>query len=445
MAKEQSHSASTNATQGSCVECSVSINRRVQYVFKTGLWNEPLSSEKKLRIPVVIAVDGKAKPEFAKGTKDINAYKPLDVWVQPGQKVGLFLNSDAVPGRQKAEVFQITPNERNVVVIVNERRKVFGELDKPKFVATKRDQHGLEYDEYEATLTGDVWKKVTHKFSAEEAKTLIPASVQSSVKDAVLSIYDGRCKGSLDVLTAKGVVRVHFEDALNPKESITGFNMYSDGLPRVHPNAWLAVIEAAMEANIREVKTSSAWRPLLGSIAHRTGLALDVTYVDGAHINRQGLTPVDVAKHKHSPYVSSKEKELFAKKEEADAGVVRTAKQVKDLEQRLSKVPAGDPRREDFVRELRAARLANQEAKDVQRDAVKAWSDEKDAHEPERVKSFRKYLLRCECVRQVFDPWFMDANAHDNQEPAPNMQKSANEALHANHLHITVKTPGLSV
>ena len=55
---------------------------------------------------------------------------------------------------------------------------------------------------------------------------------------------------------------------------------------------------------------------------------------------------------------------------------------------------------DDLVRELRAARLANQEAKGVQRDAVKAWSDEKDAHEPERVKSFRKYLLSCECVRE---------------------------------------------
>ena len=30
------------------------------------------------------------------------------------------------------------------------------------------------------------------------------------------------------------VVRVHFEDALNPKESITGFNLYSDGLPHAY-------------------------------------------------------------------------------------------------------------------------------------------------------------------------------------------------------------------
>jgi hypothetical protein len=357
----------------------------------------------------------------------------------------LFLNSDAVPGRQKAEVFQITPNERNVVVIVNERRKVFGELDKPKFVATKRDQKGFEYDEYEATLTGDVWKKVTHKFTAEEAKSLIPASVPQSVRYAVLSIYDGRCKGALDVLTQKGVVRVRFEDADNPRDNISGFNMYSDGLPRVHPTAWLAVIDAATEAGVREVKTSSAWRPLLGSIAHRTGLALDVSYIDNVQFNRQGLTAADIAKHKHSTYVTDKEKELFARKTQADANWAKHESQLKLLQARLAKTRPDDPRRDEVENELADATAEGRAVQLERQKATDAWNREKDAREPELVKSFRRYLLKCDCVRQVFDPWFMDGNAHDNQEPVPNTQQTGNETLHANHLHITVKTPGLSI
>ena len=42
-------------------------------------------------------------------------------------------------------------------------------------------------------------------------------------------------------------------------------------------------------------QTRQCVAPLLGSIAHRTGLALDVTYVDLVLNQPAGLTPVDVA------------------------------------------------------------------------------------------------------------------------------------------------------
>jgi hypothetical protein len=57
------------------------------------------------------------------------------------------------------------------------------------------------------------------------------------------------------------------------------------------------------------------------------------------------------------------------------------------------------------------------------------------------VKNFRTSLLACQCVSQVFDPWFMDRNTHDKIAPLPNLQKDHNETLHADHLHITIANP----
>jgi len=46
-------------------------------------------------------------------------------------------------------------------------------------------------------------------------------------------------------------------------------------------------------------------------------------------------------------------------------------------------------------------------------------------------------------VKQLFDPWYMDANTADNIPAAPNEQReaNANERTHNNHLHITVLEP----
>jgi hypothetical protein len=74
-------------------------------------------------------------------------------------------------------------------------------------------------------------------------------------------------------------------------------------------------------------------------------------------------------------------------------------------------------------------------------DAEAAWNAERDKNEPEGVRLFRGSLMKCRCVAQLFDPWFMDDNNLDNTRGKPNMQKTGNETLHAHHLHITVSEP----
>lgn len=440
MAKEQSHTATLNDTPNSCVTCQVSISRRVRYVFKTGLWPNPKDSEKKLTIPVVAALNGRIKPENAKKTDTAVSNVPFDVWAEPGQKVSLFLNSDAVVGRRKNAVFEVTPTRRNITVTILEKRGKLGELDTPKLVATKTDDKGAEYDEYEAILSGDTWKKVSHKYNAAEAETLIPKATPVAIRSAVLSLYNGGCKGSLSVpATGKfAALTVTFDGNDNARDNLTEFDLHADGLTRVHPQAWIAVIEAAQQAGVSKLKTTSAWRPMLGAIVHRSGMGLDVGYLDGTHLRRKGLLAKDKVL---DPAVTSKERDLFAAKEVAEKEAAVAKAKFTALENELKKGRGDAPVLEaKLKRELKEADSVNKGASTRAREAAKAWNDERDAHEPNVVKSFRSHLLHCECVVQVFDPWFMDGNTKDDLAPQPNQQKSGNDLLHATHLHVTVAT-----
>lgn len=67
-----------------------------------------------------------------------------------------------------------------------------------------------------------------------------------------------------------------FNNAIGAGETVT----ISDVLSRTHPLAYKGVIEAAWKSGIDIVTISSTWRPMLGSILHRMGVAIDVTLVD---------------------------------------------------------------------------------------------------------------------------------------------------------------------
>ena len=83
-------------------------------------------------------------------------------------------------------------------------------------------------------------------------------------------------------------------------------------------------------------------------------------------------------------------------------------------------------------------------ATEKQEKAKNTWSDELEKNQPASVKLFRGSLMKCTCVNQLFDPWYMDDNTHDKIAPVPNTQtkdgkNESNETLHAHHLHITVE------
>jgi hypothetical protein len=292
-------------------------------------------------------------------------------------------------------------------------------------------------DKCDAALTGNVWMRFSHRYTPDEVASRLPAGTSAEAARAVQSIYQGLRTGLLTVQRTEPQgqaqqVSLHFptDKSDNCYSNITGFDMLSDGLTRVHPSGYASVINAALDNGVGSVKMSSCWRPMLGSIAHRVGLGLDVNFLDAVRINRQELQTKTgkppAGKQDADDNVSEDEKRFYK--------AWRAAKQEREVAEkerdRLRKVGTDEEKTasEDELKRAQEAEVA----------ASKAWNKERDKHEPPKVKAFRESLYTCPCVSQLFDPWFMDGNTRDAVPATPNAQLDKNETLHAHHLHLTV-------
>lgn len=268
------------------------------------------------------------------------------------------------------------------------------------------------------------------------------------VTDAVLGIY---------AVLDRAALKVTFSDSENPRDNITRYTLLADGLPRVHPGGYAALFNAALDNGIESLNVTSCWRPLLGSIAHRAGLGLDVNYVGKTRMNRQelrasleGRKPRGTGNGNDADNVSDAEVVAFKEFEEsivadkkARAALVAANKEAA----RAKSQPKLSPEAKAAAEKNKdAAKAASEAAADASVRAESKWNAERSSGEPAAVHLFRASLLRCACVAQLFDPWFMDSNVRDSRAPEPNMQRgasSSNERLHAHHLHITVHAPGI--
>ena len=155
--------------------------------------------------------------------------------------------------------------------------------------------------------------------------------------------------------------------------------------------------------------------------------------------------------YNHLDAVRLNREELRGKKPSKDAAAAKAKLDKLNVEQtnleKLKKTSPGkvDPLREAALpEEIEAAKEDARLTQLKSSKANKAWSDERDKHEPASIKSFRAQLSQCNCVKQVFDPWFMNKNTQNPAAPVlPNLQKDGNEKLHATHLHITIFDPTL--
>ena len=272
----------------------ITPKRKVTYIVKA-------TSSSNLSIPYAVAVDGKAQDAFSEKPKRVSGRDgKIQTFVDQGSKVSLFLNSDAHPSYRKNAVYEVTVSSNDVVVTITEKSGKHTTADTPKLQPAK-DGEKPPIDRYTAPLTGDIWMKVTHKYTAAEVDALVEAGTSKSVKTAVKTIYSGLASAQLTVTEPATVasatrpaqvertVQVTFQDASNPKDNISAYALLTDGLPRVHPAGYAAMLTAALENNIKSLTLSSCWRPMLGSIAHRAGLGLDVAAVAGTRMNRQEL------------------------------------------------------------------------------------------------------------------------------------------------------------
>ena len=235
-------------------------------------------------MPYAVAVNGKVLAAFKDRPKRTDSKIPLVV--DAGQSVELYLNSDAHPAHRKNPVYKVTVGDDDIEVVIKEVEGKQICTDAPELSSSKLDvATGRTVQHMNAKLTGDIWMKVSHKYERSEVDALLPPKTSSEVTAAVKSIYSGLSKPMLRIQqpVAGGQIArelsIEFIDSKNPKENITSYSLLKDGLPRVHPAGYAALFSAALEHGIAKLQVTSCWRPMLGSIAHRAGLGLDVGYV----------------------------------------------------------------------------------------------------------------------------------------------------------------------
>jgi hypothetical protein len=423
-------------------DVKVVVKRTVTYVIE-------VRSARNLNIPYAVAVGGVVQAAFKNKPKRVNGNSGEIVVnnVDPGTQVTLFLNSDAHPSYRTNPVYAVTPGDRDAVVKIKEKSGKHSDTDAP---ARAKDidptvEAAKKADTYTAVLTGDIWMKVSHKYSSAEVDALLPSGTSTLVATTVKKIYDGLTQASLSIVVplalperAERTIAITFDEGENARQNIsTGYDLLAEGLKRVHPAGYAAVFSAAIDAGVNKVAISSTWRPMLGSIPHRAGLGLDVNYVGATRLNREELRTKAV----DTINVSPQEKTIFAAFEtsKTQQSAAKKALVAANAEVRNTN---GFPEKIFVAKQkLKEATEASAAAYKARKDAEVAWIAERDQNEPAVVRRFRRSLIECKCVAQLFDPWVIDFDNRDNVAATPNMQVDKNEITHADHLHITVYEP----
>jgi hypothetical protein len=211
--------------------------------------------------------------------------------------------------------------------------------------------------------------------------------------------------------------------------SLGGFG--GAALPRVHPRSWIALLQAARDANVGSLEITSGWRPMTGKAPHRIGLGLDIK-------SAKSTAGKALVFDKDSPamWSSPAEKEAHAawrqSETELDKATVGadTAKNAANVAKEEGKALA--------TQRLKDADQALTEAREKRRSAKIGFESH---HKGTFADTLEQALFKNPLIRQVFEPFVMDINTRDKVEPEVNRYRTdnahKNEDTHRNHLHVT--------
>jgi hypothetical protein len=404
-------------------------------------------------LPYVVSIDGQVLPEYADKPGALRGQRTIDLLVDPGSKVVLFLNSDVHPAHRRNPVYALEVGRDDVQVnIVEKKGRIGHELATLRApVCRPGATPGKRLQVYDAALTGDIWMQISHLYTSAEADALIPVDTAPEIRAAVRTIYTGLARPELSVKFAASdtgpalTLRIVFRDEMqgNVRDNTTHCPWLTGILPRTHPCAFAALLTEARAAGVTSVAVTSGWRPSLGSIAHRAGLGLDITYLEGGgqtvFLNRASLTNGSAAGNGN---VSAREKVLWREHQDAKAALVKSDRERDEKQGRLARNrELGNTAQ--LARDLAQAESRFEVAQDGERVARQEWDQERNKHEPVLIRKLRDRLSQNASVKQLFDPWYMDADTTDKIAPVANEQRrtNPNERLHNNHLHITVREP----
>jgi hypothetical protein len=437
----------TLSPQGTVTTVRVGSKCKVSYKFDTR------ATSAALVLPYVVSIDGQVLPEYADKPGALRGQRTIDLLVNPGSKVALFLNSDVHPAHRSNPVYALEVGRDVVQVnIVEKKGRIGHELATLRApVCRPGATPGKRLQVYDAALTGDIWMQISHLYTSAEADALLPADTAPAIRAAIRSIYAGLPRPEVSVKFAASdigpalTLRVVFRDEMqgNVRDNTTHCPWLTGILTRTHPCAFAALLTEAHAAGVTSVAVTSGWRPSLGSIAHRAGLGLDITYLEGGgqtvFLNRASLTNGSAAGNGN---VSAREKVLWREHQDAKAERATRERERGEMRDRLARNrESGNPAQ--LVSELADANVRLVAARDRENIAREEWDRERNLHEPVLICKLRNRLVRNASVKQLFDPWYMDADTADQIAPVANEQRrtNPNERLHNNHLHITVREP----
>lgn len=423
-------------------------------VLYTVTYKFSITTSSNVAMPYAVEINGvvhssyKSKPGrvVCNGVAEIKAKAPA------GAKVALYLKSDAHPDYRKTPVYAVTVGSKNIEVRVHEKTgRHPDDTDTPVLQSPQGGPSTL--DVYKAVLTGNIWMQISHAYIVSEIPALLPAGTRPEVAAAVRSIYAPLMNATLQIhvpasgTNAAAILRVQFMDSNNPRENIGNYDLLRDGLPRVHPAGYAALFTAAIDNGITSLRVTSCWRPMLGSIAHRAGLGLDVDYVGQVRMNRQELRAQAASgagnrNDNDNDNVTAAEVSAFKNLEQAIVDRKRAANELEAAQKALKSAEKSGQGVAEAQQRVKDATDAAGIAQRKVRTAQETWDTERKKGEPSAVRQFRLSLLQCSCVGQLFDPWYIYKNARGEGEA--NMQTGPTtslERLHAHHLHVTVHEP----
>lgn len=387
----------------------VCAKRNVCYEFDTR------ATKADLTLPYLVIVNGEVqggnRPRKLSG-----ANRRINITVDAGSRVALYLNSDVHFKHRCNAVYEVVAHNHDVLVKITEQigqHDAAPVVERSRIISSQR-VGAASIEQYTAKLTGDIWKLISHKYSEAEANDLLPNDTESAIRRAVCAIYRGLAAPRLDMpLSGEGeVLRVSFIRQLNPETNITRCSLLSDVLPRTHPLAFAAMFTAARKARLSQLHITSCWRPSLGSIAHRAGLGLDASLIANPSrrisLNRGDLRAVGPSRNQN---ITDREKELRRAADEKAAIAERNRHDNSAAEQSaISQV---------------------------------AWEQELRSSQPALMQEVRQALRAQPIVQQILDPWYMELNTRRTDSLTGNAQINSNERLHKDHLHITITDPDI--
>lgn len=425
-----------NEAQASCVKDHVAGLIPVEYV---------IHFDTTIRLPYAIYWNGDKQPANRVALTTGGKVATVRVMARSGQKVGLYLGSDASPQFRQELLFPVTVGHNDIRVVIQSQA---GLHDYSAEVST--NESDIQRDVQEAGrpdkldiykgnyLTGNTWLRFSHKYTVADAmaQAAEAGEADAGVLAALHALYGGdvsKATGYTAAFAGKHNCKLSFQAGVDSNclqniqhyLSLGGFG--GAALPRVHPRSWIALLQAARDANVGSLEITSGWRPMTGKAPHRIGLGLDVK---SAKSTAGRVLVFD----NDSPamWSSPEEKEVHQDWNESEAELDKAKLQMAAAQKALK--AAKD---EGSV-------LAQQRLKDADRKLTDALV-KRDQSKGEYVKQHKgtfadtleQVLFKNPLIRQVFEPLVMDANTRDQVEPEVNRHRVGNEATHKNHLHVT--------